>query len=308
MFQLNRELTNPLRLQTSMEGTAIFSLFSLAFIFVFFLLNTSRKRAKNLPPCPPSLPHPRPPSPHQGTGAPDPREHLPAAMAQSSPSPLGLSPWSSYPLHRQERRHLRQPAADRELEGAEPQLHELGVRPAPYGPLWRDLRRVATLEIFSASRLSSLLEIRLEEVRFLVKNLHKTVTAGGVSSVVMRPRLQGLAFNAIMRMVSGKRCLGADARNFREIISDVFGLSGPTDVDGFVPILQWVGFGRQQKRNLTKRRADMFLRGFIDEHRNGTEVRSNHTKTIIDLMLKLQSSEPGSYSDDIIMGMILVSR
>lgn len=50
----------------------------------------------------------------------------------------------------------------------------------------------------------------------------------------------------------------------------------------------------------------MFLQGLIEEHRNRTEVRTNHTKTIIDLMLDLQSSEPESYSDNMIKGMILV--
>lgn len=50
----------------------------------------------------------------------------------------------------------------------------------------------------------------------------------------------------------------------------------------------------------------MFLQGLIEERRNKIEVRTDHTKTIIDLMLDLQSSEPGSYSNNIIKGLILV--
>ncbi|OWM70831.1 hypothetical protein CDL15_Pgr014504 [Punica granatum] len=185
---------------------------------------------------------------------------------------------------------------------------------APYGPHWRNLRRISTLEIFSASRLNSFLGIRLEEVRFLVRNLHRTVTErGGVARVEMRSRLEELAFNVIMRMVSGKRYFGADidnmdeAKKFREIIRDVFELSGASDPGDLVPMLRWVGLAGQQKRKVeTKKRADVFLQGLIDEHRNRTgEIKRNHTKTIIDLMLDLQSSEPENYSDDIIKGMIL---
>lgn len=125
---------------------------------------------------------------------------------------------------------------------------------APYGPLRRSLRCISAIEIFSTSRMNSFLGIRLEEVRSLVKNLHQAVTErGGVSRVDMRPMLQGLSSNVIMRMVSRKRYFGAgiddleDAKKFMEIISDALELRGASDPADFVPVLRWFGLGKQQR-------------------------------------------------------------
>lgn len=185
---------------------------------------------------------------------------------------------------------------------------------ASYGPFWRNLRRISSLEILSASRLNSFLATRTEEVRLLVKNLHQTVKEqSGVSRVIVRPRLQELTFNVIMRMVSGKRYFGADvddsgeAEKFRDIIRDVFELSGALDPGDLLPMLQWLGLGQHKRKVETKRKADIFLQGLIEKHRGRTEERTDRTKTIIDVMLDLQSTELETFSDDIIKGMILVS-
>lgn len=43
---------------------------------------------------------------------------------------------------------------------------------APYGDHWRNLRRIAALEIFSTNRLNGSAEIRQEEVKRLLQKLH----------------------------------------------------------------------------------------------------------------------------------------
>lgn len=43
---------------------------------------------------------------------------------------------------------------------------------ASYGPHWRNLRRLAALDIFSTNRLNMLLGVRKDEVIFLLKNLY----------------------------------------------------------------------------------------------------------------------------------------
>ncbi|KAJ6394904.1 hypothetical protein OIU77_024005, partial [Salix suchowensis] len=41
-----------------------------------------------------------------------------------------------------------------------------------YGELWRNLRRISALEIFSSARLTSLFSIRSDEVNILMRRLH----------------------------------------------------------------------------------------------------------------------------------------
>ncbi|XP_030538007.1 cytochrome P450 81Q32-like [Rhodamnia argentea] len=187
---------------------------------------------------------------------------------------------------------------------------------APYGPLWRDLRRLTVLQILSPHRLAGSLAIRLEEVRLLVKSFYKEAAmvagGGGCAKVEMRSRLQDLSFNIIMRMISGKRYFGAAidaddaevARQFREVIKEAFELSG-TDPSDFLPALRKVVDFKGRKRRMVDvaKRSDVILQGMIDELRSrrkrsdgGREVES---KTMIDTML----SE--GYSDDSIKGQML---
>ncbi|PKI79358.1 hypothetical protein CRG98_000236 [Punica granatum] len=305
-----------------MEETFLCCLSALSFIALFFLsklLISKRGKAKKLPPCPPSLPilgH------LHLIGAP---VHRTLERISQRYGPVFSLSFGSLPVV-----VISSPSAVEECFGKNdiifanrPRIEgwrELSynfttVGTSSYGPLWRNLRRISVLEIFSSTRLNSFLGIRLEELRFLVKNLHKTVTEhGGVSRVEMRPRLQELTFNVIMRMLSGKRYFGDEvdnsdeAKNFREITSTFFEVSGISDLGDFIPMLRWLGLGRGKQKKIveTKRKADMFLQGLIEEHRNRTGERTNRTKTIIDVMLELQSSEAESFSDDVIKGMILL--
>ncbi|CAK9154814.1 unnamed protein product [Ilex paraguariensis] len=186
---------------------------------------------------------------------------------------------------------------------------------APYGHLWRNLRRFTTLEIFSTTRLNMYLSIRQAEIKLLLKSLYQASGENCVK-VEMKSRLSELAFNIIMRMVAGKRYFGVDvkdyeeARLFRDIIREIFDLSGASNPGDFLPILQWIDYQGLEKRMLKlRRKADVFLQGLIDEHQNKQGLsysQEGRTNTMIDNMLSLQDSEPEFYSDDIIKGIILI--
>ena len=110
---------------------------------------------------------------------------------------------------------------------------------SPYGDHWRNLRRICTLEIFSATRLRESFEIRRDEVRSLVRTIHKVASGGGKNSVRMelRPLLSGFTLNVIMRMMAGKRYYGednAEAKEVRELISETFELAGFTYAGDFL--------------------------------------------------------------------------
>ncbi|KAL3732929.1 hypothetical protein ACJRO7_022450 [Eucalyptus globulus] len=187
---------------------------------------------------------------------------------------------------------------------------------APYGPHWRNLRRLTALKFLSPHRLACSLTIRLEEVRLLVKSLYEVATAaaggGGFARVEMRSRLEEMSFNIIMRMISGKRCFGATvgagdtevARRFVELMKETFELSGMEPGDFLRVLRRVVDFkGRERRMVDLAKRSDVILQGMIDELRSrrkrsdsGREVES---ETMIDSMLL------EGYSDDIIKGQIL---
>ncbi|CAH8329774.1 unnamed protein product [Eruca vesicaria subsp. sativa] len=188
------------------------------------------------------------------------------------------------------------------------------VSAAPYGELWRNLRRICTLEIFSAARLRESFEIRRDEVRALLQTIHAATTKSGGDKehfvrLELRPLLSGLTFNIVMRMVAGKRYYGEEneeAKEVRELISEAFVLGGFTYVGDFLPVLKLFDFDGYVKR--AKRlgsKLDKFLQKLVDEHRRN-RGKTEFENTMITHLLTLQESQHDYYTDEIIKGLVQV--
>ncbi|XP_047318279.1 cytochrome P450 81Q32-like [Impatiens glandulifera] len=179
---------------------------------------------------------------------------------------------------------------------------------APYGDHWRNLRRLMTVEIMSTSRINSFLSIRQDEVKYLLQGLYQ-VSSSTFAHVDMRSRLSELSFNVIMRMVAGKRYFGQgelsdyeEAKEFRNIVREVFEKSDVLHPNEFLTILRLFDYGNYEK-NLAKlqKKMDVFFQRLIDQRR-----LSNECNSMIDHLLVLQEKQPNYYTDEIIKGIILV--
>jgi hypothetical protein len=80
---------------------------------------------------------------------------------------------------------------------------------APYGPYWRELRKIVTLELLSNRRLELLSYIRVSEVKASVEELYKLWSAkkngSGQILVELKQWFGDMSLNVILRMVAGKR-------------------------------------------------------------------------------------------------------
>lgn len=75
-----------------------------------------------------------------------------------------------------------------------------------YGPNWRNLRRIATVEVLSSHRLLCSSEIRSDEVRCLARFLFSnSANNEAFTKVDVRLRLFELVLNVVMRTIAGKR-------------------------------------------------------------------------------------------------------
>ncbi|XP_017981864.1 PREDICTED: cytochrome P450 81E8 [Theobroma cacao] len=183
---------------------------------------------------------------------------------------------------------------------------------APYGDHWRNLRRLATIEIFSSNRLNMSLDIRTDEVNRLLRRLCQ-VSANGFAKVELKSMFSELTFNVVMRMIAGKRYFGDDVsgnyeegRRFREIIKERFELAVSSYPGDFLPILQLVDYNGYIRR-ITRlgNEADELMQGTIDEHRrNKGDLKIKNT--MITHLLSLQESQPDYYTDEIIKGLVQV--
>lgn len=179
---------------------------------------------------------------------------------------------------------------------------------SPYGEHWRNLRRLAAVEIFSAGSLNRFLSIREDEVKQLLLSLYQS-SGQDFGKVEMKSKLSELSFNVTMRMVAGKRYFGQDvdsdeAKLFRALIGEVFEHAGASNPGDFVPFLRWIDFKNYEKKvSKISQEMDAFLQRLIHESR----INKNNV-TMIDHLLSLQESQPEYYTDQIIKGIIMVNN
>ncbi|GMI91112.1 cytochrome P450, family 81, subfamily D, polypeptide 5 [Hibiscus trionum] len=189
---------------------------------------------------------------------------------------------------------------------------------APYGDYWRNLRRLTTMELFTASRLAMSATIRQEEVQLLLKELFLASTEKP-AKVKLTSKLIEVVFNIVLRMVAGKRYYGSEsdavdkeAEEFRDIMRGIVEINGNTNLNDFLPVLRWVDFqGLERKMKKFSNKLDKFLQSLLQEHKrmreqDSTDSVNKGTKTtLINVMLTLQQTEPDFYTDETIKAVIL---
>ncbi|KAJ1690206.1 hypothetical protein LUZ63_014361 [Rhynchospora breviuscula] len=181
-----------------------------------------------------------------------------------------------------------------------------------YSPLWRHLRKIATVQVLSNHRLLSSTSARDGEARYLVHRLF--VGSADDKSSFQKVNVKVIAFefilNVVMGMIAGKRYYGEEAkdweeaRQFRQLIEDVSTLASGSRLKDFFPCLRFVDYAsvrRRIKAAVEKRNA--FSQRLIDEIRKGVDTLKK--KTMIGDMLGLQDREPGEYTDVLIRSLSL---
>ncbi|KAK2660197.1 hypothetical protein Ddye_006730 [Dipteronia dyeriana] len=185
------------------------------------------------------------------------------------------------------------------LPSRKPLEYDYNTLGAPYGNHWRNIRRFSVIEIFSARRLQMSSEIRIEEIRFMVKHLY-TYSFKGVRKVDMKAFFYTIAFNIVMRMVAGKL----------DDLVEMFGPLVTVALGDYFPFLRWLTYyGEEMRRLKIHKRKDTFILALLDDHQNTTSSFTSiddrkTSQTIFDVMLKLKESEPEFYTNDVIKGMI----
>ncbi|KAJ0450724.1 putative cytochrome P450 [Helianthus annuus] len=179
---------------------------------------------------------------------------------------------------------------------------------APYGDLWRTLRRVAASELLSTARLDATTHLREHEVKLMCRQIINQSSR----QVNLKSWFKELLFNITTMAIMGKRYYGdytnvGDLKQvlaFKDMIEDMFKLIHTPNVVDLLPVLGWFGFGGVEKKILCMMdRVDKFLQEVIEERRR---IGSCESGIMVDKLLALQQQEPEFYTDEIIKGFILV--
>ncbi|KAL1293492.1 cytochrome P450 82G1 [Arachis ipaensis] len=165
---------------------------------------------------------------------------------------------------------------------------------APYGQYWREIRKIATLELLSSSRLEKLKYIRDREIYTLVKDLFSFCNCHGNSnklvSVTISDLIEHMTFNINVQMIAGKRFSDeaikeedSEGWRLRKAIRDATYLSGVFVVADAIPWLGWFDFqGYVGFMKRTAKELDSILHRWMVEH---IEKRGEFENDFLDVII-----------------------
>ncbi|KAJ8541159.1 hypothetical protein K7X08_001975 [Anisodus acutangulus] len=190
-----------------------------------------------------------------------------------------------------------------------------------YGEHWRNLRRISSLEVLSSYRIQTLSSIRSDEINYLIRRLFRVSIESSEKTVEMKSSLFNFTFNVISRMIAGKRYYGEKVENskeaklFQDISKDTINTIPKSNILDFLPFMKWFGLHSvEEKMREVQEKRDDFMQKEIDEHRRlktsgsfpSTEVVAGKKKTIMEVLLDLQKTDPEYYTDETIRNLMLV--
>lgn len=186
---------------------------------------------------------------------------------------------------------------------------------APYGPYWRQVRRVCNTELFSPAQHASHERFRRQEIHSMMKALLQPSQTG--DAVDLQSWSTGVTANNMTRMLINKRYFGTDIsdqqqqRDFEELMGHVFGAAGAFFVSDFIPYLLFVEKLRGTIKKLEAIRG--FLRRVlgkvfeVEKHRqraleNGQDA--NYVPDFVDVLLKTPLDDGEQFTDGEIISIL----
>lgn len=166
-----------------------------------------------------------------------------------------------------------------------------------YGPYWRNMRKLCTLELLSSTKINSFKAMRKEEIRLLVDSIGNA--AREHVSVDLSATVASMSSDVSCRMIFGKKYEDneIDERGFKVVIQEGMQLAAIPNLGNYFPYLSVLDL-----QGLTKRMKDVakvfdrFLEKILDEH--AIPKDPGQTKDFVDTMLDIMKSGVAEFEFD----------
>ncbi|KAF6145077.1 hypothetical protein GIB67_013428 [Kingdonia uniflora] len=147
-----------------------------------------------------------------------------------------------------------------------------------YGPYWRNIRKICTLELLTNLKVEYFSPMRKEEVSNLVKSLR--VTAKAQTVVDLSFMVQSLMEDMTFLMLFGSK---DDRFDFKPVVQETLRLTGTFNV---------ADYGLNHRFKTTSKVLGKYLEEIIEEHvRDARETRATKNTVFIQVMLSLMESQ-----------------
>ncbi|XP_050221514.1 cytochrome P450 CYP736A12-like [Mercurialis annua] len=166
-----------------------------------------------------------------------------------------------------------------------------------YGPYWRNVRKVCTLQLLSSSKIESFAPLRKQEVELMVAKIKKAAELKEVVDV--SGRVGDFSLNLICRMIFGQPCNDDDS-NLRHLIKESLELVGAINIADYVPYIGALDLQGLTRRTKAYRKGmDRVLENIIDSHEKDDRWKTKEQKDFIDVLLAIMNnSSPIINSND----------
>ncbi|KAL8111566.1 cytochrome P450 71A9-like [Apium graveolens] len=177
-------------------------------------------------------------------------------------------------------------------------LNKLGYKSstitfAPYAEYWRQVRKIAVVELLRVKRVQSFKAIREQEVAFMIEKV-----ANSSSSLINLSELMLLlANNIVLRVVFSMKGSNYGEKNvkseFDEILHETQDLLGMVNIADYLPWMGWFNKLNGVEARLGKnfRELDSFYDRAIQEHREcPRKARKDEHEDLVDVLLRVQTA------------------
>ena len=182
---------------------------------------------------------------------------------------------------------------------------------APFGPLWRHVRKITVRELLSSATINGLYTLRKTQMK---RMLEEVKSKSGIQ-INIRQLVSAATMKSMTEMLWGGSVVenGEERetveREFREAMDELIGLFGMPNISDFYPALAWLDLQGLVKK--TRKLSAWLSRIFdrtIEERRRSIMVGTGKENSRRDfLQVLLDSNQDAQMTDEVIKAILLVN-
>ncbi|XP_042015621.1 cytochrome P450 71AU50-like [Salvia splendens] len=165
----------------------------------------------------------------------------------------------------------------------------------PYGPYWRDMRKLCTLHLLSAAKITQFEPLRKAEVGLLVASLKE---AAGAEVVDLSARISAVSGDMNCLMILGRkysdRELDEEEEGFKALFTETVEVAAQFNLADYFPCLGSLDLqGLNRKMTRLSKVFDAFLERIIEDHVRRRWERERGEDFVDIMMAIMESGEAG---------------
>ncbi|CAN1163424.1 Cytochrome P450 83B1 [Linum perenne] len=159
---------------------------------------------------------------------------------------------------------------------------------APYGPYWREMKKICVVHLFNYNRVQSFHSIRESEVSKMVEKISNNAFRSKPSN--LSEAMMSLSSIIICRVAFGKRYEeeGIERSRFQSLLNETQAMFTHFFFSDYFPLLGFIDTltGSHNRLNKNFKEWDAFYQEIIDEHLDPKRAKPEH-EDILDVLLQI---------------------